>query len=186
MTNPRPDNAALLFLDLQVEIVPNSRTLDVATLRRTTGVLAKLAALHGIPAFLSAVPPGGAFFPEVTGPLGDAQPRFRQQTSAFADAGLVEALRAAGRHNLLLAGVASEIVVQRTALDALAAGFATFIVVDACGGLGARTEDAAWRRIGAAGGITTSVPTFAAELTGDFASEVGGATLALMYQALSS
>jgi len=186
MTNPGRDNAALLFLDLQAEIVPNSRTLDVPKLRRTTGVLARLAALHRLPAFASAVAPGGAFFPEVTGPLGDAPPRLRQQTSAFADAGLMEALRAAGRDVLLLAGVASEIVVQRTALDALAAGFATYVVVDACGGLSARTEDAAWRRIGAAGGVTTSVPTFAAELAGDFTSELGGATLSLMYEALSS
>jgi nicotinamidase-related amidase len=153
-------------------------------LRRTTGALAKLAMLHKLPAFLSAVPPGGAFLADVLGPLNNPQLRIRTQTTAFADNGLVDALRASGRRVIVLTGVASEIVVQRTALDALAAGYAVHVAVDACGGVDARTEDAAWRRIIAAGGVTTSATTFAAELTGDFATELGGATLGIVYETL--
>ena len=184
MENPTRANAAVLFLDLQDEIVKNSRTVPIERLRRTAGALAKLAALHKLPAFLSAVPPGGAFLTSVLQPLNNPQPRIRTQTTAFADAGLVEALRSSGRRVLVLAGVASEIVVQRTALDALAASYSVQVAVDACGGVDARTEDAAWRRIGAAGGVTTSVTTFAAELTGDFTTELGGATLGIVYETL--
>jgi hypothetical protein len=36
-----------------------------------------------------------------------------------------------------------------------------------------RIEDAAWRRINAADGVTTSTTTFAAELIGDFTTELG-------------
>ena len=86
MENPTRDNVAVLFLDLQDEIVKNSRTLSVERLRRTTGALAKLASLHKLPAFLSAVPPGGAFLASVLGPLNNPQPRMRTQTTAFADA----------------------------------------------------------------------------------------------------
>ncbi len=43
--------------------------------RRTSGALAKLVALHKLPAFLSAVPPGGAFLEVVLAHLGTAQPR---------------------------------------------------------------------------------------------------------------
>lgn len=82
----------------------------------------------------------------------------RTQTSAFADAGLTAGPRASGRNILILAGVASEIVVQRTALDAIAAGYQVQIAVDACGGVNARTEEAAWRRIGAAGASRSSAP----------------------------
>jgi nicotinamidase-related amidase len=184
MLLPTRENAAVLFLDLQDEIVKNSRTLPIERLRRTTGALAKLAKLHNLPAFLSAVPPGGAFLADVLGPLDNPQPRLRTQTTAFADTGLVDALRASGRRVVVLAGVASEIVVQRTALDAVAAGYGVHVAVDACGGVDARTEDAAWRRIIAAGGITTSATTFAAELTGDFATELGGATLGIVYETL--
>jgi hypothetical protein len=184
MEIPTRDNTAVLFLDLQEEIVKNNRTLPADRLRRTSGALAKLAALHKLPVFLSAVPPGGAFSDAVLAPLGHPQPRLRTQTTAFADTGLVEALRASGRRVLILSGVASEIVVQRTALDALAAGYEVHVAVDACGGVDGRTEDAAWRRITASGGVTSSVTTFAAELTGDFTTELGGATLGIVYETL--
>ena len=119
MLIPTRDNAAILFLDLQEEIIKSSHTRAVPKLELAASGLAKLAALHQIPAFLSAVPPGGAFSPAVTSVLPGNAPRMRTQTSAFADAGLVEALKASGRKALILSGVASEIVVQRTALDAL-------------------------------------------------------------------
>ncbi len=108
----------------------------------------------------------------------------RTETSALADKDLVKALTESGRKVLILAGVASEIVVQRTALDALAAGYGALVAVDACGGVDPRTEDAAFRRITAAGGATTSAITFAAELAGDFTTDLGGATLGIMYALL--
>ncbi len=186
MMIPTRDNAAILFLDLQEEIVKNSRTRTVPQLERAASGLAKLAVLHKLPAFLSAVPPGGAFLASVTGLLPGRELRMRTQTSAFADQGLVDSLQASGRTALILAGVASEVVVQRTALDALAAGHAVFVAVDACGGVDPRTEDAAWRRIVAAGGVTTSAVTFAAELADDFTTEIGGATLGIMYGMLGA
>ncbi len=185
MLIPTQENAAVLFLDLQEEIVKNCRTVPLERLRRTCGALAKLVALHKLPVFLSAVPPGGAFLDAVLAPLETPDVRMRVQTTAFADAGLVNDLHASGRKIVVLAGVASEIVVQRTALDACAAGYEVQVAVDACGGLDQRTEDAAWRRIVASGGVTTSVTTFPAELTGDFTSQLGGATLGIVYETFS-
>jgi hypothetical protein len=182
MTIPTRTDTAVLFLDLQAEIVPNSRTVPLDRLKRSAGALAKLATLHTLPTFLSVVPGAGAFLAEVTGPLGGPEERPRSQTTAFADAGLVEALAASGRKTLILSGVASEIVVQRTALDALEAGYAVGVAVDACGGVDPRTEDAAWRRITAAGGFTTSVTTLIAELAGDFTTALGQQSLSIMYE----
>ena len=185
MVTPSPENAALVFLDLQAAILMNSRTVPAQKVERAASVLARLSVLHRLPAAISAVGPGGAYLESVTQPLG-LEPRLRTQTSAFADAGLVAALKATGRQVLVLSGVASEIVVQRTALDAIDAGFSVFVAVDACGGLDPRTEDAAWRRIVAAGGTTTSAVALAAELAGDFMTPTGGATLALMYELLGA
>lgn len=184
MSTPDTKDIAVLFLDLQQDIVPNSATLPHDRLARTCGTLAKLCNLHELPAFLSIVSQGGPFMPDVLDALDEPEQRARTQTSAFADDGLVEALRNTARNTLVLSGVASEIVVQRTALDALAAGFTVMIAVDACGGVDARTEQAAWQRIGAAGGVLTSVVTLAAELAGDFTTERGGETIGLMYQAI--
>ena len=182
MIIPDRNNTAVLFLDLQAGIMPNGRTLPFDRLKRGAGALAKIAALHQLPAYLSVVSQGGAFLSDVTEPLGDPPQRSRDQTSAFADTGLVEQLRASSRSLLILSGVASEIVVQRTALDALAAGFAVGIAVDATSGIDARTEDAAWRRIVAGGGFTTSVTTLIAELAGPFDSELGSRSVAIMYE----
>jgi nicotinamidase-related amidase len=179
-------HTAVVFLDLQDEIVKNARTISLDRLIATAGALAKLSTLHGLPAFASSVPPGGPYLPSLIALLPGLAPRPRTQTTAFADAGLVDALRAADVKTLILAGVASEIVVQRTALDALAAGFAVQLAVDACGGIDARTEDAAFRRVVAAGGVTTSVITVAAELAGDFTTEKGGATLGIAYEAIGA
>ncbi len=76
-------------------------------------------------------------------PLVDAVVQHRTFTSAFGDAELVAGIAASRRKVLVLAGVASEIVVLRTALDALAAGYDMQIAIDACGGLSDRTEAAA-------------------------------------------
>jgi len=172
----------VLFLDLQEEIVKNNRTCE--GLPAHAAALAKLAALHQIPAIASSVPPGGHYLPNVLAALPNLTPMPRTYTSAFADKATVDAIEASGRRALVISGVASEIVVQRTALDALASGYAVYIAVDACGGISTRTEEAAWRRIMQAGGTTTSVTTFAAELAGDFTTELGGKTLGIMYETL--
>jgi nicotinamidase-related amidase len=184
MTQHQPDRVAVLFLDLQEDIVNNSKTLSVDRLRRTSGVLARLCALHDIPAFLSIVSQGGPFLSDVLAPLGDVRQRARTQTSAFSDRELVTALRGSGCNRLVLAGVASEVVVQRTALDALAEGYTVLLAVDACGGVDARTEQAAWQRVAAAGAMLTSVVTLAAELAGDFTTPRGRQTIGLMYEAI--
>ena len=182
--SPLRTTASVLFLDLQEEIVKNSRTTTIHALRSRAGSLAKLAALHGLPAFASSVGVGGAYLSSILDALPVVQPSPRTTTTAFSDEELVASLAASGRRVLVLAGVASEIVVQRTALDAIAAGYLVHVAVDACGGASERTEDAAWRRIVQAGGITTSVTTVAAELAGDFTTELGGKTLGIMYETL--
>jgi nicotinamidase-related amidase len=139
--------------------------------------------LHRLPFFMSSVPPGGPFLKRVVEPLGHPPLRPRSVTTAFGDPHLVADVAATGRSILLLAGVASEIVVLRTALDALAAGYEVHILIDACGGLSDRTEAAAWSRATAAGAVMSSVVTAAAEMAGDFTTEAGGQTLALIYEA---
>ncbi len=178
---PRTSDYAILFLDLQATIVKNSQTVDAESVTRHAAVLAKLAALHRIPAFISSVPTGGDFAPSILEALGQ-KVRPRTYTTAFSDAELVAELKASGQRTLILSGVVSEMVVQQTALDALAAGYEIRIAVDACGGISDRTEDAAWRRIACAGGSFTSVSFFGGELAGDLTSDLGKQTFGLVAQ----
>ena len=183
MANITTDNAAVLFLDLQDQTIAGEKTIGRHKLRRTAGALAGLAVLHGLPGFVSSIPPGGAFLKGVVDALDGPSLHPRTVTTAFGDPAFVAAVAASGRRTLILAGVASEIVVLRTALDALDAGYAVHIAVDACGGFSDRTEAAAWNRATAAGARMTSVVTVAAELAGDFTTEIGGKTMALVYEA---
>jgi hypothetical protein len=54
------------------------------------------------------------------------------------------------------------------------------VPVDACGGLSARTEDAAFRQIEAAGGVMTSVVSLVTAMAPDFAQEPGRNTFAAL------
>lgn len=177
------NTTAVLFLDVQEKIFGMSRTVTAEVLTRNTSVLAELAALHRMPAFLSAVPSGGDYVAGVRAAFDALPVRNRNTTTAFGDQALRSDLEATGRKTVLLCGAASEIVVQHTALDALAAGYAVQVAVDACGGLDARSEEAVWRRLVAAGAVTTSVIAVAGELTGDSTTDIGKQTRALMFKA---
>lgn len=180
------DTTAVLFLDVQEKIFDMTRTVTARTLARHTTLVAELAALHRMPVFLSAVPSGGDYIDGVLAAF-DAPPpvRHRNTTTAFGDHALVSELEATGRKTVLLCGAASEIVVQHTALDALAAGYKVQVAVDACGGFNERSEDAVWRRLVAAGAVTTSVIAVAGELAGDMTTELGKKTSGLMFKAAS-
>ena len=183
MPSVTSDQVAVLFLDLQDDIVSNVKTIGRHKLRKAAGALAKLCALHDLPALLSAVPPGGPYLKGVLEALDQPTVMSRTFTSAFADRAFVDALNATGRKQVVIAGVASEIVVLRTALDAIDAAFEVQILIDACGGFSERTEAAAWSRATANGVVMSSVVTLAAELTGDFTTDLGKQTLEIVYEA---
>jgi hypothetical protein len=59
------------------------------------------------------------------------------------------------------------------------------VVVDACGGLSARSEDAALRRLMQAGVVTTSLPSIAGQLAGDFTQHKGAQAIGILYEMAS-
>ena len=104
--------------------------------------------LHGLPQVLWPIhcvadSPGGAFHPALA-PACTAQV-FPKGTDASVDSysgffdngrrrstGLADWLRARGVTNLVVMGLATDYCVKFTALDAIAEGFATTLVVDGC------------------------------------------------------
>lgn len=59
------------------------------------------------------------------------------------------------------------------------------MVVDACGGLTERTEDAAWRRLVQSGVVLTSVASIAGQLAGDFTQPKGAQAFRIVYEMAS-
>ena len=178
----------VLFADLQAGIIERAATNDVARLRRAVSALAKLTRLFDIPAIVTTawtsegVP---RVTPEIAAALGELPQYTRTTTDAFLHEATREAIRKTARKTLLIAGVATEIIVQHSALSGATQGFHVQIVVDACGGLSARTEDAALRRLVHAGVVTTSIPSIAGQLAGDFTQPKGMQALGIFYEMAS-
>ena len=180
-----PATAVVLFADLQKGIVERSTTQEEARLRRAVGMLARLAQLFSIPVVVTAAPssPGGPeIVPEIGQALGEVRPLLRNTTDAFTHAPTREAIERTGRRTLLVSGVATEVIVQHSCLSAAARGYAVQLVVDACGGISPRTEDAALRRLVAAGVVPTSLASLAGQLAGEFTQPRGAQALGLVFQ----
>ena len=168
----------LLFADLQEDIVPGSKTNPEADLRKAAKALADVARALRMPTVVNMVALGPDA-PRAIAELGEVRnPVVRHGAKPFDYQPLRSAILDLNRPNLAIVGVLSEIVVLHAALGAIEAGLTVQIVVDACGGMSPRTEHAAFNRIERAGGVLTSVASFATEIGGsDFKSDEGKATL---------
>jgi membrane-bound lytic murein transglycosylase B len=178
-----PATVQILFADLQPPIVARSKTNPPQSLSCAACVLAQCARLLGLPVHHSVVPEGGKT-PEVLLDLAketECAPQFARMTAdPFLDPQTREAIDGVKRPVLVIAGFATEAVVLHTALSALESDYRVQVPVEACGGMFARTEDAALRQIEAAGGVTTSVISLVTAMTPDFAKEPGRNTFAAL------
>jgi len=171
-----PNTVQVLFADLQPQIVARSKTNTPDALARSAAVLARVARLLHLPVHLSVVPEGGQpaqCIPELSREAEVVAQLPRISFSPFFDEATRDAIAATGRQHLVIAGFATEVVVLHAVRDALAAGYRVYVPVDACGGMSSRTEDAAFRQIEAAGGVTTSVVTLVTAMVPDVSTDLG-------------
>jgi len=179
-------DAVVLFADLQAGIVELSQTNPVDRLKKGVRALAKLAKLLDIPAIVSGVrsEDGNAskMIPQIAEGLGDLPTHHRTTCDSFLNEEIVSAIKATGRKSLLICGVATELAVQLPALTASDQGYKVFVVLDACGGMSERTEQAALQRMAKAGATTVSVMTLAGELAGDFREARAQQAIAILYE----
>jgi nicotinamidase-related amidase len=179
-------DAILLLADLQAGIADLPLTVPEAQLKRGVAALVKLAAIFEIPVIITVVPGGdgavSALMDEVEAGRGGAPLFVRTTPDSFNDAEIRAAIEASGRRTLLVSGVATEVAVALPCLTAAAEGYDVQVVLDACGGISPRTEDAALRRMVQAGVRTTSVPTLIGELAGDFTQPKGGQAIGVLFE----
>ena len=132
-----PTDTVFLLLDHQSGLFQNVKDITVAELRANTTALAKLATLCGIPIITTAsVPdgPNGPLMPEIqeAAPHAVYVPR-KGEVNAWDNALFVETVRKTGKKTLVMAGVWTSVCVMFPALDAKAAGFKVYAVMDASG-----------------------------------------------------
>jgi len=177
----RADDAVIIFADLQEGIINVGLTADQSRLRVCVAALADIATICSIPVAISCVPTTSG---TVAPPLAEIAQRFpaalahvRTTPNPLDDGALRATLEKSGRKVLIIAGVVTEVAVALAAFAAHRLGYAVTIAVDACSGLDARSESAAFTRMSALGITLSSVPTIVAELAQDFSSERGRAAM---------
>src|SRR5829696_6530024 len=130
-------DTVLLLLDHQAGLFQTVKDISVAELRNNTIMLAKLATLLKIPVITTASEPNG--------PNGPLMPEIQQfaphavyvgrkgEVNAWDNEDFVKTVRATGKKTLIMAGVWTSVCVMFPALDAKAAGFKVYAVIDASG-----------------------------------------------------
>jgi nicotinamidase-related amidase len=130
-------DTVLLLLDHQSGLFQTVKDISVTELRNNTIMLAKLASLLKIPVITTASEPNGT-----NGPLMPEIHQFaphavyigrKGEVNAWDNEDFVKAVRATGKKTLIMAGVWTSVCVMFPALDAKAAGFKVYAVVDASG-----------------------------------------------------
>jgi nicotinamidase-related amidase len=109
--------------------------------------------------------------PELAELLEDNPPIDRTTTNAWEDAEFLAAVRASGRHKLMVCALWTEICMAFPALDALRDGYEVYPVVDAIGGTSEEAHRAGVERVVQAGGKPITWVALAVELQRDWARE---------------
>lgn len=155
-----PTDCAFLLLDHQTGLFQNVKDISITALRTNAAALARVAALHNIPVIITAsVPegPNGPLMPEIQQAAPDAVyvPR-KGEVNAWDNALFVKTVRQTGKKTLVMAGVWTSVCVMFPALDAKAAGYKVYAVMDASGDPSEMASRTTLSRFVQAGVIPTS------------------------------
>jgi nicotinamidase-related amidase len=132
-----PADTLVLLLDHQSGLFQTVKDIAVADLRRSVSMIARLCTLLKIPVITTASEPAGSngpLMPEIheLAPHAVYVPR-KGEVNAWDNEDFVAQVRATGRKTLVMAGVWTSVCVMFPALDAVAAGYDVYAVIDASG-----------------------------------------------------
>ena len=134
MARLSPEDTLVLVIDMQERLQPLIH--DDARVRRQAAALAEGARLLGVPVMITEQYPKGLghTVPELRGAVEHAGGVLEKTSFSCADDPSIAArIEAAGRPNIVLAGVEAHICVLQTALDLLQSGVPVFLAEDAIG-----------------------------------------------------
>lgn len=149
----RPEDSVLVLIDHQPYQLANLNSHDPqAVVNNTTG-LAKLAKAFGVPTILTSViaERGGLLFKSLTDVFPDAEVIDRTFINTWEDPKVVDAVKATGRKQLVIAGLWTEVCVAMPAIQAAGEGWDVTVVTDASGGTSVEAHRVAIQRMIAAG-----------------------------------
>ncbi|GGM16259.1 isochorismate family cysteine hydrolase YcaC [Pseudomonas asuensis] len=182
MTKPynrlNKDDALVLLIDHQAGLISLVQDFTPNDFKNNVLALANSAKFFGLPTILTTSfenGPNGPLVPELKELFPDAPyiPR-PGQINAWDNSDFVEAIKATGRKQLIMAGVVTDVCVTFPALSAIAEGFDVFVVTDASGTFDQTVQQAAWARMSASGVQLMNWFSVACELHRDWRNDIEG------------
>ena len=172
------EQAVVLLVDHQTGLLSLVRDIDPDKFKNNVLALGDLATYFQLPTILTTSfeqGPNGPLVPELKEQFPDAPYIARPgQINAWDNEDFVNAIKATGKKQLIIAGVVTEVCVAFPTLSALAEGFDVFVVTDASGTFNEFTRHSAWDRMSQAGAQLMTWFGVACELHRDWRNDVEG------------
>ncbi len=172
------NNAAVLLVDHQSGLLSLVRDIEPDKFTNNVLALADLAKYFQLPTILTTSfekGPNGPLMPELKTLFPDAPYIARPgNINAWDNDDFVQAVKATGKKQLIIAGVVTEVCVAFPALSAIEEGYDVFVVTDASGTFDVVSRHSAWVRMAAAGAQLMNWFAVACELHRDWRNDVEG------------
>ena len=172
------DNAVVLLVDHQTGLLSLVRDIDPDKFKNNVLALAAAAKYFNLPTILTTSfeqGPNGPLVPELKEMFPDAPYIARPgQINAWDNQDFVDAVKATGKKQIIIAGVVTEVCVAFPTLSALAEDFDVFVITDASGTFNHLTRDSAWQRMSQSGAQLMTWFGMACELHRDWRNDVEG------------
>ncbi|VEA65916.1 nicotinamidase/pyrazinamidase [Serratia plymuthica] len=193
----RPEDSVLVLIDHQPYQLANLNSHEPQMVVNNATALAKTAKAFGVPTILTSViaDRGGLIFPQITEVFPEQEVIDRTFINTWEDPKVVDAVKATGRKQLIIAGLWTEICVAMPAIQALGEGWDVTVVTDASGGVSVEAHEVAIQRMIAAGANIMTWLAVASEWQRDWARtehtaaladilkyHVGGSGIALLWE----
>lgn len=163
-----PDDAVMLLIDHQSGLFQTVGDMPMTELRARAAVLAKIASLAKMPVITTAsVPqgPNGPLIPEIHQNAPHAQYIARRgEINAWDNSEFVEAVKATGKKQLIIAGTITSVCMAFPAISAVADGYLVFVVIDASGTYSKMAQEITLARMVQAGVVPMDTAAVASEI----------------------
>lgn len=172
------EDAALLLIDHQAGLISLVQDFSPDDFKNNVLALGAIGKFFNLPTILTTSfdqGPNGPIVPELKAQFPDAPFIARPgQINAWDNEDFVAAVKATGRHQLIMAGVVTDVCVSFPALAAIEEGFDVFAVTDASGTFNQTVQQTAWTRMSAAGVQLVNWFAVACELHRDWRNDMEG------------
>ena len=175
----RPDDSVLVLIDHQAFQLSNVNSHDPQAVVNNVTALAKVAKAFNVPTILTSVlkDRGGLLFKQITDVFPGQEVIDRTWINTWEDKKVVDAVKATGRKQLIIAGLWTEVCVAMPVIQAAGEGWDVTVITDASGGGSTEAHEVAIQRMIAAGANPMTWVALASEWQRDWARAESGEAL---------